>query len=696
MDIKRFLGVILLFYYSQLFAESNAESSAESNLDSAKEAKNDYEAIDIGTSTIRAKAESLPYQSGESVSKQILDSAPSGNGDITSILRVLPNVQFDVTKGTSTQGGEIDPANISISGGLFYQNSFLLDGFNFNSDIDPAGGNTNGPDALKSGHSQGLNIDSSLLDSINVLDSNISAAYGGFSGGVVEANVRNARTDGWHANISYQHTANYLTQYHIDESAGNAFLSSSDENYQPKFHKHIIRANTEGYIIDDLGLVASFTTAQSFIPLNAYSASITTKGGTEINSKRTQKRQSYNGYLKAHYNPIESLALEASLAYAPQFNTYYNAVAKNSYYEMQSGGIQAGLKALWHTSAGLWSNQISFSRLENSRKSDASYFMSWFASSDKNWAINSGDKANEGGYGDMDQIQNTLNLKSDFMFETITLGRYKHDLRVGAEVSYLALTKARLNDYVGFNNPLPTKEACPSGADSLGFYSCSNGKPYQQPTSPDKWKTEYNQAQGQYFGGISIFREAGRVAYDNIAYGFFAEDEITLDFPTAGSIKARVGLRIDGDNYMDKITLAPRFSLNYTSPVTHEWRTSITFGANRYYGRNLFSYRFYDYNQRYTKNLTRSSPSEAWKETPKYDSTSSYKFNQLNVPFSDELMGAITQNFDIFSVGIKYIHRNGRDEIMQISGKKLESPPHLVTQLATTLGAMMEKAKAIL
>lgn len=356
---------------------------------------------------------------------------------------------------------------------------------------------------------------------------------------------------------------------------------------------------------------------------------------------------------------------------------------------MQSGGIQAGLKALWHTNAGLWSNQISFSRLENSRRSDASYFMSWFASDDKNWAINSGDKANEGGYGDMDQIQNTLNLKNDFMFETITLGRYKHDLRVGAEVSYLALTKARLNDYVGFSNPVQVQNGttCPNAPDNLGLWSCSSSTPY----SKADW------SKGQYFNAISIFREAGRVAYHNVAYGFFAEDEITLDFPTAGSIKARLGLRIDGDNYMDKITLAPRFSLNYTSPAPKDYQTTISFGANRYYGRNLFSYRFYDYNVRNTKNLTRSSPSDSWKETPKYDSTSPYKFNKLNVPYSDELMGAIMQNLAIFSVGIKYIHRKGKDEIMRVSKNTLKAPNEVgyATKI-TPLGAMTEQAKAIL
>lgn len=62
-----------------------------------------------------------------------------------------------------------------------------------NNDLDPSisGGSYN-PVAITAlpGQSQGLNIDLSLIESINVQDSNISAAYGHFSGGVIEATTK--------------------------------------------------------------------------------------------------------------------------------------------------------------------------------------------------------------------------------------------------------------------------------------------------------------------------------------------------------------------------------------------------------------------------------------------------------------------------------------------------------------------------
>lgn len=68
-----------------------------------------------------------------------------------------------------------------------------------NNDIDPIGGTT--PDngeasqGIRGGRSQGFNIDTSLLEYIVVQDSNISASYGGFMGGVVEAILENQERD---------------------------------------------------------------------------------------------------------------------------------------------------------------------------------------------------------------------------------------------------------------------------------------------------------------------------------------------------------------------------------------------------------------------------------------------------------------------------------------------------------------------
>lgn len=80
------------------------------------------------------------YQGEQVIDRQMIDSLPSGNGDITSLLRTNPNVQFDNNQLNSKSPGEIAPANISINGAQPWQNLFIVDGMNMNNDLDP--GNT--------------------------------------------------------------------------------------------------------------------------------------------------------------------------------------------------------------------------------------------------------------------------------------------------------------------------------------------------------------------------------------------------------------------------------------------------------------------------------------------------------------------------------------------------------------------------
>ena len=101
--------------------DSKAQDSSEKNAKSQ-----DLDAKDLGKVVAKgckdngAKSRERYQSSAGEISRKMLESSPSGNGDIGSILRILPNVQYDITQLRSTTPGEIDPANISILGGLFF------------------------------------------------------------------------------------------------------------------------------------------------------------------------------------------------------------------------------------------------------------------------------------------------------------------------------------------------------------------------------------------------------------------------------------------------------------------------------------------------------------------------------------------------------------------------------------------------
>ena len=681
------------------------------------ESHDDYEIIDIGTSTIRAKAEFEAYQSGESINKSLIDSSPSGNGDITSILKVLPNVQYNSANQRGTQGGEIDPANISISGGLFYQNNFQLDGFNMNNDLNPAASNTNyNPVAMGAtpGHSQGLNIDSSLVDSIMVLDSNVSVAYGGFTGGVVEANTKRASKK-FGANVSYQITqANAnpqkfsLTNFHIDDKIMSDFLNSNAplvNNFEPVFTKHIVRASLESLFHEKAGIVASFTTTQSFIPLDSYAESY--KATVTDDLMKIQKRQSYNLFLKAHYDPLDTLSLEAQYAFMPQYNNYFIRYTKDSDFDMLTGGHQAGLKALWHNKVGLFTAQSNFNFLDNSRVNSADNMLQWHYSTSKNWNSGHGAYQSEGSYGNTDTRQINFNVKLTQEFEPIKLSFWENRFNVGAEFGYVNAYYERYKDsyitnppffYYGFVKPLMQGNACNDAFCSIGVVDSSKF------IYPDKERQLQNGTIvngqnaasfanniGQYLSGIYIY-QAGKVNLHNFTSSAFIEDDMRFDLDKGGEINTRFGLRFDYDTYMDKATIAPRFSLNYITPAPKEWQTQLTFGANRYYGRNLFAYALADGKNKLNILAYRASASESWDSVvasgqpcptaqalgttnsifklsthntscTNATAANDTKFNQLKVPYADEFMGRIAQHIKDFALSVKYIYRKGKDEV---------------------------------
>lgn len=607
------------------------------------------------------------YQSGFSLTPSFLKSNALGN--IGSMLKVLPNVQFDNAHFTSNTPGEIDTANISVSGGLFYQNNFTLDGFTMNNDLDPIGSSVAGvggaSQGLRAAKSQGFNIDTSFLETLSVQDSNIGAKYGGFSGGLIEATIRKPRKDGFYSSISYQYTADSLTQYHIDESLQEDFLTSSNENYQPKFSKHLIKGSFEGYINENLGFIGLFSTTRSFIPLNAYSNAFRRNNLNTKNVKRKQTRRSDNYYFKTYSALGENVNLETNLGFMPQYNSYYSNITKDSFYTMKTGGLQSGIKGLWENEFGLLSNALSYSFLQNSRKSEKNYWLAWrYSLDDKNWAASGSGKnlyVSEGGVSDVEQKQATLSYKSDMLFNPL----WKiHTFRIGLELAYSNVARNIRKEYYYSASPsistfLGNLNAQECQGDIFGLSLCSTA-------------TTSNNYKGQFIKRLNVISPQ-QTKLDTLSYGVYFEDELQWKMKHFGEASARLGVRLDGDDYMQKKTLAPRFSLSYTFP--HKINTSrLIFGANRYYGRNLFSYRLYDSSLAPTKQYNRTSINSQWvKSDMQY--RSNFKFNQLKVPYSDELMLGFTQELWLFEFALKYIYRQGKDEILRRQRNSTNAPP---------------------
>ncbi|WP_282432270.1 TonB-dependent receptor plug domain-containing protein [Campylobacter troglodytis] len=695
--------------------------------------------------------ENKHYQAGLSLNEQVLKTSPSGNGDLGSMLRILPNVQFDNSQLKSSTPGEIDPARISISGGLHYQNNFMLDGVNMNNDLDPAGSGswtTKAP-----GRSQGLAIDTSLLESIKVQDSNIGAAYGGFMGGVVEATTKRPSKP-FSADLSYQITNGKadggldlrhfkmgkisLTKYHLYENQDlDEFLNSYDDDNQPNFTKHLMRASIESKINDKFSLIGSFSSTKSIIPLRSSDDSYKSSSGNSQSSpvdpadssyaKQDQKREIYNYFIKGYWDFSENLRLDLSYLYAPQNDFRFIVGTRGDYYNFKSGGHQASSKLEWYNAWGYLSNVISYSLLENSAQTNFDATKYWQISDSKRWS-NWATWVRSGGWAPSRSLQETITNTISQEFIPFNLGPSTHTISTGLELSYqrssfkyskpydsavktstfMTQAKQALCQTTDMSWCDTARAYDPRGFEAFAY--SQDQSPFEIETMDDGrkylvWKY------GQYFNSLSRFDSSKKIKVSSKSLAYFLQDDVEFKLSDFGKLNLRPGVRFDYEGLMSKLTVAPRFALTYVAPWQNGFDSTVTLGANRYYGRNITALILNDGIESLERTLYRDSPNKSWdeinQECPAYarrerKSTSytnaltgrnatnnewvyydangnkisrtncyesyknSTKFEKLKVPFVDEFMAGLEQNILGLKVGAKYIYRQSKDDLRRI------------------------------
>lgn len=578
--------------------------------------------------------------------RDFIAKRPSGNGDIGSVLKIHPNVQFDNSQLSSKTPGEISPANISINGAQFYQNAFIVDGVGFNNDIDPA---ENNPALLASapGRSQGLALDTDLLDNITVYDSNVPAAYGRFTGGVVEANTR-APSQELHGKLSVQTTRSSWTRYHIDRSQQEDFENSGGADAQPEFTKKIIRGTLEGHLTENFGLMGSFSQKRSTIPLSMYSANNVAQMGYQ---KQKQKRAIDNYFVKAHWQISDAVTLEGSITHAPETNHYFAANVKNSGVDLKSGGQQYALKLKWDTDWAYIEQNLAYGVLEQSRDSDENDYFTWRKSAATDWGI--GDKPTtlslDGGYGDIEQKQKTYQYKLAVNGLPWQTGHVTQHWSAGLEASWQQVNYERLTESSTYVLPSQTN-SCVRADGSLANACLIS------PTI-NGWQGQYLRQRTRFTTGEFDFTTRELAAY--------VQNDIHI-----GRVKVRPGLRLDNDNYMQKTTTAPRLAIEYD--VFANQGTVLTAGANRYYGRNISSWRLQDGRNRLRFTDTRSSVDADWETVTQAGNNT--LFNKLDIPYDDEWMLGLKQRVTGVELSLKYVNRTGKDQVIQVKGDTLGQP----------------------
>ncbi len=566
-----------------------------------------------------------------------ISKMPQTNNSITGLLKTNPNVQYSESSNTSTNPGEIAPETISFHGEKFYNNNFIVDGLSNNDRLNPGdnlSNSTNSPNGYKandmpSGHPEAFWIPSQLVDSVSVFDSNVSAKYGQFTGGVVDAKLKEASFVESSGSVSWRTSRDAWVKYHIDDSQKETFEQASQLKNQPKFKKNFYSINLNQPLSDNAGLIFAYSRQESKIP---YWQNILQKWDN-------QERLSETYLLKGTWQADSDNRYNLTLMYSPHSSTFVRKNVINSDFSVEGGGYNINWQWLNQNKWADVKTQIAWKNNENTIR-DHTDFYTWKNSTPSIGWSSSGTNAQEGGYGDRETEQQGLNLKQDWDFNAFNLGNTLHQVSSGFDIDLSKAKYKRKNDSYSYSTPLVN-----SSVNCQGSLGCINGE--------------------QYASMRTVYAKENTSVKTN-SYGLYLQDEISWS-----RLTLTPGIRFDYDDYMKNNNISPRLAAIYD--VLGDHRTELFGGVNRYYAGNILAYKLREARKEsyYEKRVRQSNGNLTdwayWKNGSIIGNK--YHYSSLDTPYSDEVnLGLRQQLFDTIWTA-KWVYRKGKDQFSR-SDKK--------------------------
>lgn len=567
---------------------------------------------------------------------------PTANGSINELLKSNPNVQFANATNSSLMGGELEPEKISFHGEKFYNNNYMIDGLSNNNNIDPAsnnavaGGLPTGYNAwdLPAGGEQSLWINSRLLDNIEVFDSNISAKYGDFTGGVIDAKIKNPRSDRASGHISYRTTSDDLISFHVHNGIKGDFESAGRLYYQPRFTKQTYSASINQPVNDKLALLFSYDRTTSKIPFYQ----------DILGEWRDQERQTETYLIKGNYKANNGDTISATAMYAPHSSLFYRRNIKDSGFENAGGGYRFNIDHKHLANWGRVNSVLGYQADENKVTNEVDHYYPWWHKYRGNtsdvitWQTGvltgAGNQTGlQGGYGKFATESKTLTAKQNYSFYDIGLGKATHQINAGWEY------RRENKDYERFYDT------------SLGGTTVWNNKVICQGAD--------GCIDGEQYTSIRLLYPARSVSASMNKYSAYLEDNIKL-----GRFELTPGVRVSYDDFLKNTNISPRFA--FTADVFNNDRTKLFGGLNRYHANNIFSYKLKNgisSNFQQTRTMNADGTLTEWTDGQLKERNAS-KYNHdvsgLDTPYSDEKVLGLTQKIANTSWTLKWVNRDSK------------------------------------
>ena len=622
---------------SQSYAVGNQANMNE-------EGNNEVNRSDKSQSTVSKMTPIVVYAStvsevGQSIyNQEQLQRVPNTQKTMTDFLKVNPNVQFGNGSLASGRQGELDASDISINGALFYDNKFLLNNVNIGNSLNPASGLIDNTVDGLAGSSLNANINMDLICELEVLDSNVSAEYGEFTGGVVKAKTCAPKTEigQIHGKINYDFTSSDWTKFnYISPEEQEKFEQGSDIDYQKDFVKQGLSTQLYGRASEKLGLSLAASRRWS---------DIEKKSDFDASENYDQKRIADDFSANAYYDLNENQQLKLGLYYQNSQGEKYVSSLKDGGYQTNIENLALDMELKSTFDHAVVTQNIVLQKQSNRKDSDSNESVAWNTSPDKNWNAKI---SSEGGYGALEMAQDNweYNLKS--VFDEITFANVHHQWTIGAGYSHINAKWDRPeNMYQYF---------IPSKNNGLGTDTCTliDGS---VDTHCDLSYVGNDGTKGQYNTIRNVY-QAGTVDVQQDKGYAFVEDQMNLN----DQLKLRLGLRLDYDSISKNNNIAPRSQLQYF-PFANE-RLGFTTGWNRYYANNALFTELQDGVNLLRIQEKRKNLNAEWLQNTSASAGTAVNRSELDTPFADEAVFAIHSLWNGWAIQLKYVNRDNQDQI---------------------------------
>ena len=532
-----------------------------------------------------------PVDSGLTViSADAVANGSQGNIDTSELLNALPSVQLDVDRYNGSDRAEqhLNPSDFTISGGRFYDNNLMVDGVSVTSDLDVTQAQDNQNYNEVGGQSaQTFYLHPDALESIDVLDSNVSASVGEFRGGAVNYQIRAPR-DTFHMQYRAGLQTDDMVNYIGEDDDGDPY---------PDFLKYQTSLLVDAPVNERLKTMWLYSRSES---LSTYTRDEAYGGDDYTNGDLSQ-----NFLLKAVYQLNDDLNIEGSVSYSPYKSEYLASNAVNAERVSHSSGLLSYLQLSGYHGETDWTAKVSYNLSDASRDWAGDRYR-WSSDSAYGSTLCSDSYCFVGGYGDINQTQQDYRFATDASRDLAG-----GTISAGAQLTYTEALKERPNT----NTYYQTSEV-----DSDGNIQCSADDDACTSDTVFTRKIVYT----AYKANVSVYKQALWSEYER-------------DF---GSLTVRSGLRYSYDDYLSNHNLAPRLTASW------EFRPDyyLTLGANRYYRSNMLVYALKEATPvtvTYERELNDDGTVTDWTYASE-GTVYNYSVGNLKTPYSDELTAALT------------------------------------------------------